>query len=161
MARPPSAWTALTGSPRMSQAKPAAAIASRKMTSEEKAAGSRPSATESSPWPPRVADPGHGEERREAASWMRQHRPLGDEGDDEQDRRGDQRRLEGEPRGGGRLARRLHGEEIEAEEDAGRDAEDVAERAGGLQLEALRQQRRAADQAEAEPDEHARPSPSG
>ena len=53
------------------------------------------------------------------------------------------------------LARRLNGEEIEAEEDPGGDAEGVAERACGLQFETLGEQRRSADEAEAEPGEDA------
>ena len=40
MLNPPAAWMSVTGSPRMAQAKQAAAMASRKITSEEKAAGS-------------------------------------------------------------------------------------------------------------------------
>ena len=78
----------------------------------------------------RVADPGHGEERCEAAQRMGQQRALGDKRDDEQDRRRHDRRLEGEPRRGGRPARRLNGEEVEAEEHAGRDAVEIADRAG-------------------------------
>ena len=57
--------------------------------------------------------------------------------------------------GRGCLARRLNGEEIEAEEDAGGDAERVAERACGPQLETLRQKRRPAGETEREPREHA------
>src|SRR5208337_1794833 len=81
-----------------------------------------------------VADPSHGEKRGEAAQRMRQHRPFRNERDDKQDRRRHDRRLEGETRGGGRLARSLHGEEVEAEEHARYDPEDVADRAGRLEL---------------------------
>src|SRR4051794_5364257 len=49
---PPSAWISVRRSPRSIQPNAAAAIASRKITSEEKTGGSRPSATESSPCPP-------------------------------------------------------------------------------------------------------------
>ena len=129
------------------------------MTSEEKAAGSRPSAIDSRPWPPVWLIQAMASERREAPNVCGSIDCSSNDGDDEQDRRGDHGRLEGEPRRGGRLARRLHGEEIEAEEDAGRDAEDVAERAGRPQLEALREQRRAAGEAQAEPGEHARRRP--
>ena len=52
IATAPSAWIEPSASPRMSQPKQAAAIASRKITSEENAAGRCPSAKASSPCPP-------------------------------------------------------------------------------------------------------------
>ena len=58
-----------------------------------------------------------------------------------------------------RSVRRLHGEEIEAEEDAGRDAVEVADRARGLELKALGEQRRAAGEAQGEAREHVRLRP--
>jgi galactose mutarotase-like enzyme len=74
------------------------------------------------PLPSRMADPGHSEQRREPLYGARQNCRLGDDGDNEENRRRNERRLEGEERGGHRLPRRLNGEEVEAVEDAGCDA---------------------------------------
>ena len=118
-----------------------------------------PSATVEQPLTTGMADPGHGEKGREPANRMRQHRPFADHRDDEQDRRRDQRRLEGHsapPRPPSAPPGRP---KKEAEEDAGGDAEGVAERAGGPELKALRQQGRAADQAEAKARRGRRTSP--
>ncbi len=108
------------------------------------------------PLPSRMADPGHDDERREPCSGARQDCRLGHESDDEENGRCDQRRFESDPRGRRRLPRRLHGKEVEAVEDPSRDAEEVADRSGRLELEALRQQRRAAEQAQAEANEDLR-----
>ena len=107
------------------------------------------------PLPSRMADPGHDDERRVPCSEARQDCRLGHESDDEENGRCDQRRF-GSSRGRRRIPRRLHGKEVEAVEDPSRDAEEVADRSGRLELEALRQQRRAAEQAQAEANEDLR-----
>ena len=84
---------------------------------------------------------------------MGQDARFGDEGDNEQDRRRNERCFEGHPGRRGGLARPLHGKEVEAEEDPGRDAEGVAKGARRLQLKALRKQGAAAQQTQSEPTE--------
>ncbi len=73
---------------------------------------------------------------------------LQNERDEEQQSRGDQARFERHPRRGTAAPRRLHGEEIEAEEDAGDEAVGVADRAAGPDLKALGEQRAAARDAQ-------------
>ncbi len=102
-----------------------------------------------------MADPGHRQQRRHAFGRMRQDRALGGDRDDKKDGRGDERRFEGHPPRRSLSARGLDGEKIKAEEQARRDAEHVAESASRTQMEALREQRRPAGDAEAEPREDA------
>ena len=49
---PPNPWIGVSASARISQPNKAAAMASRKITSDENTGGSRPSATARRPWPP-------------------------------------------------------------------------------------------------------------
>ena len=96
---------AVTASPRIAQANTAAVIASRKMTSDEKTAGSRPSATDSKPWPPAwLTRPGQ-QHRPAAAPSGAGNRGSSSERHDEEDRGRDEAHLEGDARRAGMPAR--------------------------------------------------------
>ena len=91
--------------PRRGSAQPntAAAMASRKITRDEKVAGRRPSAMARSPWPPAWLTRPWREAPRCPAPVCGITRVSKQNRDDEEDGGGDQAGLEGDPRGAGRL----------------------------------------------------------
>ena len=95
---PPRTWIVVSLSPRMIQPKAAAATASRKMTSDEKTAGSRPRAIDSRPWPPAWLIHAMAISASDPLARARQDAVVEEERDDEQDGGRDQGQLERHPR---------------------------------------------------------------
>ena len=98
----------------------------------------------------RLADERHGGQRRDPLPGLGDDPGVEQDGDDQKDRRRDDPRLEGHP-GRARVPGPPDRQEIEAEEERRADAEEIAPDARRIDLEALADQRRAAEKAEHRP----------
>ena len=154
ISRPPTACGSDIGSPANSQPNTAPAIASRKMTRAEKAAGRCPSAKARRPWPPAWLTT----ERptmAAAPSSRRQDARLDRERHGEQREAGDDGREEGDLRCRLRPPRDAHRQEIGAEKDGGREAAEIAEEMVRCEMPAHADQEGRPDEAEREAGEDA------
>ncbi len=124
------------------------------MTSDEKAAGKRPSATDSSPCPPAWLTRASVRSTPQPDAAFGISRGSNAPGDAEEHRGRDQAEFEGHARRPAATARGPDREEVEPEEDARHESEAVAEDMAGVEGETLGHQCGAAEDAEPEPDQH-------